>query len=54
MCPVGYPLMSDKRTCQPSEFCVCVCVSVGGGGGLWVGGGTCTWANKRIRCTTLY
>ena len=33
MCPVGYPLMRDKRTCQSSEFCVCVC---GGGGGVYV------------------
>ena len=32
MCPVGYPLMGDKRTCQPSEFCVCVW----GGGGVHV------------------
>ena len=36
MCPVGYPLMRDKRTCQPSEFCLCVW---GGGGG----GGGCGW-----------
>ena len=35
MCPVGYPLMRDKRTCQPSEFCVCVCVC-GGGGGVYM------------------
>ena len=34
MCPVGYPLMRDKRTCQPSEFCVW-----GGGGGRVGGGG---------------
>ena len=32
VCPVGYPLMRDKRTCQFSEFCVCVC----GGGGVHV------------------
>ena len=37
MCPVGYPLMRDKRTCQPSEFCLCVCVC-GGGGGVHVHG----------------
>ena len=42
MCPVGYPLKSDGRTCQSSEFSVCVCVCVCGGGGG--GGGVCVRA----------
>ena len=43
MCPIGYPLLQDGRTCASGSYTVCVCVcvcarvwvcvGVGGGGG---------------------